>query len=54
MFNEIKPAGGWYAWYQRKEARARRIQELKEQAKAFGLALVLLAAFVAVGNLEAL
>lgn len=54
MFDEIKPAGGWYAWYQRKEARARRIQALKEQLKALGLVAILLMAFIITGNLEAM
>lgn len=52
MFDEIKPAGGWYAWYQRKEARARRIQALKDRMKTLGIVASLLAAYALAGTLE--
>ena len=49
---EIEPAGGWYAHYREKEARARLIKNIIGKCATVAGILVVVASFAVVGTLE--
>ena len=52
VIKEIEPAGGWYAHYRKKEARARLIKNVIDECATVAGILVVVAAFAVVGTLE--